>query len=123
MENAYAQALLRLIDTGHAPADAVARVKRALESAGRLALFPRIARAVRRLAQKEESGMPRLYIASEATRSSALKEASAASSFQGDVPVVIDEALIGGWRYVEKGRLIDTTYKQQLLDMYHRATL
>ena len=49
MENAYAQAILTLIDSGHAPDEAVRRVKQSLERSGRLSLFPRIARAVVRL--------------------------------------------------------------------------
>ena len=122
MENAYAQAILTLIDSGHAPDEAVRRVKQSLERSGRLSLFPRIARAVVRLSEKQAGRMPKLFVADEASKASAKKEVAAALSLEADIPAVIDETLIGGWRYVENGTLMDRSYKQQLLDMYHRAT-
>lgn len=122
MEHAYAQALWKLIDSGQEPREAVRRVRDALEKSGRGALLPRIARAVRRIAQLAESGKPTLTVAGDAQRNASLHEATKQLSLTGSFAVRVDETLIGGWRYEERGRLVDTSYKGQLLDIYNRAT-
>jgi len=122
MEHAYAQALWKLIDSGQDPKEAVRRVKEALQKSGRVALMPRIARAISRIVERAERGRPTLTLASESDRSASVGEARSKLSIPEDVVVRVDESLIGGWRYEERGRLVDTSYKAQLLEMYNRAT-
>jgi F0F1-type ATP synthase delta subunit len=122
MEHAYAQALWKLVDAGHEPKEAVRRVKEALEKSGRGALLPRVARVVQRIAQLRESGKPTLAVASDAERNASLQDATERLSLTGDVALRVDGSLIGGWRYEERGRLVDTSYKSQLLEIFNRAT-
>jgi F0F1-type ATP synthase delta subunit len=36
--------------------------------------------------------------------------------------VHVDKSLIGGWRLEHQDMLVDTSYKQQLLDIFNRVT-
>lgn len=122
MEHSYAQALWRLIDAGNDPKEAVRRIHESLEKSGRVALMPRIARAISRIAERAVRSRPTLTIASETDRNAKVAEARTKLSIPEETIVRIDESLVGGWRYEERGRLVDTSYKGQLLDIYNRAT-
>ena len=126
MENVYAQALRRTIEGGAKPHEAVKRMHESLERMGRLALWPKIARAFSRLAQtrKSESEMT-ITVADTSYEHKIPKDAVAALVGLGidasNVETRIDPSIIGGWRLEGSGHLIDASYKKYLLDMYNRA--
>ncbi|NBV77385.1 hypothetical protein EBR66_04440 [bacterium] len=116
MERAYARALLQLIQNGMAHADAVRTVAKVLESKGRSALMPKVARAFNRLIQRESGKITNtLFVAKEHHASRAHKE-----SGEHDARVVVDPTLIGGWRLVKSDSLVDVSWKKHLLSIYNR---
>ncbi|MDR3571798.1 MAG: F0F1 ATP synthase subunit delta [Candidatus Pacebacteria bacterium] len=126
MEKEYAQALWQSVERGMEPHKAVQSLHESLKAHGRELLMPRIASAFGRLAQREHrNNMITLTIASEKDSHGAkrdieplLKELGAEAK---DVETRVDPELIGGWRFEGKGKLVDASYKQALLDMYNRA--
>jgi F0F1-type ATP synthase delta subunit len=40
-----------------------------------------------------------------------------------DIAVQLDESLIGGWRLEGRERLVDASFKKDLLSLYNRVTL
>ncbi len=123
MEVAYAQAVRKLVNQGHSPEKAVKSLTDSLTRTGRLALIPRIKRALKRLAEMDARRQPQITVAHEKEAAAATKAASVRLNLpDGGVRVCTDETVIGGWRYIERDRLVDTTYKNQLLDLYNRAT-
>ncbi len=127
MEHAYAQALLRMIESGTKPHEVVALMKKNLETRGRLALLPRIARTFARLAAREQAKSTMvLTVAHPKDRKSAIKEAETALTHAaiGDTDLCerVDDTLIGGWRLEGRGLLLDRSWKKSLLSMYNRAT-
>ncbi len=127
METAYAQALWHLIEKGMKPVDAVAAIKKSLETHGRSALLPKIGRAFARLAAREErKNIMTLSVARQKDVAHALKETQKVLAVQGiketDLCESVDESLIGGWRLEGRGLLVDRSWKKSLLSMYNRAT-
>ena len=127
MQEAYAQALWTMIEKGKAPHEAVAAMKKELETRGRATLLPKIARAFERLAAKENSkNTLTLSIARTKDAPHAVKEVEKvlAELKIGDVDLyeTIDESLIGGWRLEGRGVLIDKSWKSALLSIYNRVT-
>jgi F0F1-type ATP synthase delta subunit len=118
MEKAYAQALWDLIQKGDKPKDAVTKIHKALEVRGRAALMPAIGRAFTRLAQREaQKNRSVLVVARKSDEAKARKESGA-----HDAEVTIDESLIGGWQFFDKGQLRDESWKTALLSIYNSAT-
>lgn len=127
MERSYAQALMKVIDTGIAPHDAVKALRELLAREGRERLMPKIARAFATLAaQSDRRTRVTLTIADERDRAESINAAQDALSRAGaqpsDVDVCIDESIIGGWRLEGQELLVDASYKRYLLDMYNRVT-
>lgn len=124
MEQAYAQALWKLIEGGAKPAEALKSLHEQLKKTGRVMLLKKIESAFKRLAQRKlSSGEARLYVANEKTARAAVKEAAAALNLpDGDMRVCVDESIIGGWRFEEKERMLDASFKKHLLSLYNRAT-
>jgi F0F1-type ATP synthase delta subunit len=126
MEQAYAQALWKIVERGTTPHKAVVQLQESLKASGRLALMPRIARAFGRIAEREAKSTDLvLTIASEAHESSAkraAKEVLKEMEIDADLKTQVDDTLIGGWRLEGKGVLLDHSYKKQLLDIYQRST-
>jgi len=128
MEHAYAEALWKMIQKGMNAKAAVHALHKVLAARGRTALFPRIAHAFARLAQRSASrtGMT-LHIAHEGDERNARAAAKNAleemhlSEYAIDA-VVVDKTLVGGWRLEGAEQLVDASYKKQLLTIYHRAT-
>jgi len=118
MENSYAQALWQTIEKGMDPKTAIHSLVALLKVHGRSELMPRIARAFKRLTEKEmKKGRAQIWIAREKDAHIAMKESGIE-----EADVCVDETLIGGWR-LEKGEtLVDASYKRYLLDMYKKAT-
>lgn len=123
MEQYYASALLSLLRKGMSPEMAVSSVKDALVSRGRGQLLPKVARAFRRLAEREGTKEKfTLTIARLEDREDALREA--AQALAGKTPDIrIEPLLIGGWRLEGAGKRIDRSYKSGLLSLYDRVTL
>jgi F0F1-type ATP synthase delta subunit len=124
MPEAYAQVLNRLIEKGETPHVAVEKVHESLKTSGRMALFPKIARAFERLMHKKSGKTAvRLYVASEDDARHAKHEAEhALGATHEHMHVVADRTLIGGWRVEAGERLVDMSYKKQLLAIFNRAT-
>gem|GEM_PF-526935 len=145
MESAYAQALWKMVEDGMTPAKAVHALHGILKTHGREALLPRIASAFARIAAREakRTGVI-LTVAREKDIHRARLEAKKylegmdAKSARGgsqpkadgpraqalgrDLKTQIDDTLIGGWRLEGKEQLVDASYKNQLLELYNRAT-
>lgn len=120
---AYAQALWQLIERGMALKPAVAGLLEALETHGRTALLPKIARAISRIAMREAR---RTDVVLSVARTKDLKAAERAAKKilseigvgTRDIKTAVDEDLIGGWRLEGRERLVDASYKKSLLTIY-----
>ena len=127
METAYAQALLKIVQSGTSHEKAVADLKKMLASRGRSALLPKIARAFKRLAAREANrDTMTLTVARKKDFATALKAAQSVLAEQGmkemDLCESVDDTLIGGWRLEGRGLLIDRSWKNSLLSIYNRVT-
>lgn len=127
MEEAYAQALWKMVEGGTAPKKAVEQLHASLSSRGREGLMPRIVRAFERLvARRQRAEGITLTVAREKDLRSAHHKAKEVLSSIGaaskDVEEVTDLTIIGGWRLEGRGTLIDESFKKYLLGMYNAAT-
>jgi F0F1-type ATP synthase delta subunit len=114
----YAHALMRLIEKGDKPAEAVKKMHAVLEKDGRGSLIPSIGRAFERLAAKRAgSEKQTLIIARKKDEAKARKESGAK-----DADVAIDASLIGGWRLEAGETLQDASWKNHLLNIYQNTT-
>ena len=126
MEQAYAQALMSLIEGGMEPKAALHALRESLKTRGREALLPRIALAFERLAARQiQKDTVVISIAREKDAHAAKREAKEIldqiGSDGNNVEIRVDETLIGGWRLEGRGALVDASFKKSLLDMYNRA--
>ena len=127
METAYAQALWKMVEDGMEPKKAVHALHAELTKTGRASLMRRILRAFERIAERElRKEQATLTVAREHDErhaKSAVKEVLAELEVESkDLKTLIDDTIIGGWRLEGNGRLIDASYKTQLLELYKRAT-
>jgi len=127
MQEAYAQALWKMVEGGLTPAKAVRALQETLKVHGREALLPRIASAFARIAQRETKRSDVvLTLAREKDGRHAHKEIKEMLTRMGvtskDLKTQIDDTLIGGWRLEGKETLVDASYKNQLLELYNRVT-
>ncbi len=127
MEQAYAQALWKMIERGMAPHKAVHALHESLVAHGRESLMPRIGRALKRLAERNAAtGDVVLTVAREhdvRTAHHQIKEVLSALGVEAhDLKTRVDDTIIGGWRLEGRETLIDASYKRQLLDIYGRVT-
>ena len=127
MQNAYAQALWKMIEGGAAPKSAAKSMHTVLEARGRLGLLPRISRAFSRIASRNfarENVV--IFIAHKKDEKDALRQAEPILKEAGiktkDVEIRIDGNLIGGWRLEGRELLHDASYKKQLLDIYEQVS-
>ena len=118
MEQSYAHALMRLVENGKSPKDAVASIVKVLHSRGRDSLLSRVGRAFERLATRHtQRNTARITVAYAKDAGLARKAANIS-----EADVHIDDSLIGGWRIEKSDTLLDASYKKHLLQMYNRAT-
>ncbi len=127
MENAYAQALWKILSGGTEAKKAVASLRDTLVLHGREALLPRIAKAFARLAQAEsQKHSVILSVAREKDARRAEHEIKDALKAMGAnasaVTVLVDDTLIGGWKLQSGQHLLDRSFKKQLVTIYQRAT-
>ncbi len=135
METAYAQALWKTVEGGMTPAKAVSALQEALKVHGREALLPRIGSAFARIAEREskrndivltvarEKDLHRARLeAKKYLGSLDSKSAQGGSASGRDLKTQVDDTLIGGWRLEGREQLVDASYKNQLLELFNRAT-
>ena len=127
MQEAYAQALWKMVEGGLTPAKAVRALEVTLKTHGREALLPRIASAFARIAQRETKRSDVvLTLAREKDERRAHKEIKEMLTRMKvdskDLKTQIDDTLIGGWRLEGKETLVDASYKNQLLALYNSVT-
>lgn len=123
MQNVYAQALFKILESDIKPHEAVRNLREHLTMRGRLSLLPKIGTALGRLLERQQASETRLYVAREKDAKRAVKEAVAMLDLKnGDMQVCVDQSFIGGWRLQEKNRLTDASYKKHLLSIYNSAT-
>lgn len=127
MEKMYAQALWQLVSGGMDAKAAVHAIHDRLEKEGRAILMPRVAHAFARIAERESRKTDyTLTVAREEDLAHAKKEMKALTGDLGiDVDTLktqVDDTLIGGWRLEGNERLVDASYKKQLLDLYNSVT-
>jgi F0F1-type ATP synthase delta subunit len=126
MEEAYAQALWKMVKEGTAPSKAVHALSELLKSHGRLALMPRIGKAFARIAerqlQKETMTLTVAREKDERAAKAAAKEVLAELKLEAkEVSVKVDDSLIGGWRLEGKEVLVDRSYKTRLLGVFNKT--
>ncbi|MCE9541079.1 F0F1 ATP synthase subunit delta [Candidatus Kaiserbacteria bacterium] len=105
---------------------AVTALRDILQSHGRTALLPRVAKAFERIAEREAKRTDIvLTVAREADERRAHTQVKEAlSELQIDsksLKTRVDPTIVGGWRLEGNGVLVDASYKKALLDMYNRA--
>ncbi len=127
METAYAQALWKMVEGGMTPVKAVRALQETLKVHGREALLPRIGSAFARIAQREAKRNDIvLTVAREKDERHAHKEVKPLLAAMGietkDLKTQVDDTLIGGWRLEGREQLVDASYKNQLLELFNRAT-
>ena len=127
METAYAQALWKMVEGGMTPVKAVRALQETLKTHGREALLPRIGSAFARIAERESKRNDIvLTVAREKDERRAHKETKELLSAMGietkDLKTQVDDTLIGGWRLEGREQLVDASYKNQLLELFNRAT-
>lgn len=116
----YARALWRHLEKGAAPASAAKSLHALMKSRGHISLAPKVARAFRTLTDSvREKKTMRLYVGNSADSKAALRECGVVEQ---EVETRVDDTLIGGWKLVGRGRIVDASYKRQLLAMYQRIT-
>jgi len=118
MEQAYAQALLKLIESGEKPKDAVAKVQKALAKSGRAALMPAVGRAFERLAERQAQKNRSVLVVARKSDEAMARRASGAK----EAELAVDSSLIGGWQLFDKGELRDESWKSALMTIYQNAT-
>ncbi|RJR14447.1 hypothetical protein C4585_00110 [Candidatus Parcubacteria bacterium] len=126
IEHAYAEALRKVVEKGKSPKAAVTALRETLQKEGRTQLLPRIARAFKRVAEREHArNMVRLYVAGSGQTYAKTKAKHAIEAMRmdpKDVELVEDATLIGGWRLEGREQLHDASYKRHLLELYKRVT-
>lgn len=118
MENGYAGALMRLIEKGVSPKEAVGSIERALRLRGRVLLLPRVGRAFARMSAQKVTKSQSLITVARAEDEEVARKASGFT----EAVVHIDPSIIGGWRAERADTLVDASYKKHLLAIYNRAT-
>ena len=114
----YAHALMRLIEKGEKPADAVKKLRAALERDGRTSLLPMIGRSFGRLAAKQAARTKETLVIARAKDEAKARKESGAK----EAEVAIDESIIGGWRLEAGETLQDASWKHHLLNIYQNVT-
>ena len=127
MEKVYAQALWQLVSNGMDAKDAVHAIHNRLAVEGRAILMPRVAHAFSRIAERESRKTDyTLTVAREEDLAQAKKDMKALTGDLGidvdSLKTQVDDTLIGGWRLEGNEKLVDASYKKQLLDLYTSVT-
>src|SRR3989344_9512485 len=124
MQEAYAQALWKMVNGGAAPKAAVKVIHDALLVRGRLGLLPKIAPAFSRIAvRKLACDTVVMHIARKEDEKKAVEEAKSILAEVGvetrDIKFSVDENLIGGGGVGGRERLFDKSYKKNPFSLYN----
>jgi F0F1-type ATP synthase delta subunit len=124
MLNTYVTALVAELHTESDTTAALKNLRESMEARGHVALYPRVLRAtLRRLEAAPAPVTVRVARAEDvAAHTKAIAGALHTLSTPADATpeVVIDETLIGGFRVEHNHRVVDATYKNALISLYHR---
>lgn len=126
MPTEYAHALYHSLKDVTSEAEVTTRMSalmRVLRKAGKMKALPTILREFTRIHERNAARQATLTVARETDLPTA--RAALAARLPGahsDVAAVVDDTLIGGWRYVHHDTLIDTSHKAALLALYRRIT-
>jgi F0F1-type ATP synthase delta subunit len=127
MEESYAQALWKVIQSGTPAHKAVQGLTETLRAHGRLALSPRIAASFARIAERESAREGAVLIVArdkdaKHAHTHAVKMLAQMGIEVSDLKTEVDDTLIGGWRLEGRGTLIDASHKKHLLDIFSKVT-
>lgn len=125
MEKTYAQALVRAVENGLAPEEAIRRVRELLQVKGHEKLVPKIAREMERLSQ--HLARRTSVVLTVAKKEDGDMAIAAAVPFlerqridRSQVQVAQDPSIIGGWTLNTPSARVDASFKRQLLALYHK---
>jgi len=122
----YAQALFELSKQEKNPQKMMDAFVHMLKEKNALGLLPQILRHLQAILARASRNAPVLTLARQEDESTVREEIAPtlkhAEIDPADVTVKIDDTLIGGYRLEYPGNLIDTSYKNQLLQIYRKIT-
>jgi hypothetical protein len=121
----YTEALLGMVERGKTPKEAVHALAKHLEARGMKGALQGLGSALkRREAAEKRRNEVAIEVAAHSQSAHAKKEAAEHLKDLGVDDVVIreDDTLIGGWRLVGKGVLVDNSFKKHLLSFYKQLT-
>lgn len=94
-----------------------------LQKSGKVKALPAILREFKRIQARSLSRKATLSISNEKQKNSALKDLEKRLGEKPtEVSVLVNDTLVGGWRYLDNDTLIDTSHKAALLELYRRVT-
>jgi len=121
--NAYATAFLKSLDknNGQSRTELFEKLAQRAHRHGHSKLLPAISRAILR---GESTFTPTITYATEKDRTIHQENCreKASSLTNGEVIEKIDTTLVGGWRIESKSRLVDTSYRLALINLYKSLT-
>ncbi len=121
MEALYAQALWNEAQKKDVEAKAiVSNLRKSLKAQGREKMLAGILRELKRLEAQNMKLGPVVEVASKKDEAHALKEAAALKIKVAQV--TINPELIQGWRASDSSRLVDSSGKRALIELYQRIT-
>lgn len=118
MEKLYASAIERLLTKGVKEDAVMKNLMAHLKEKGRVKLLPSILRALKTSVERTRITGSVVEVAHKADGAHALREAKIAGI--DAEAVVVNEALLSGWRGRAKGVLVDRSGKRALTDLYQR---
>ncbi len=122
----YTTAVLELLGEGKTPESVIKRLKESLTRKGHTRLLPRILkRLLIRIEAEEGALVPQVTLA-KAKDENAHKEKIThlleSLSTNSDYTLTIDETIVGGVVVKHEDKIIDASYKKQLLTLYRTLT-
>jgi F0F1-type ATP synthase delta subunit len=122
MPETYAHALVSLVQCGEVTVEvAVKNLSDSLRKTGKLKLLPAILAALKKYEYEDARASSVIEVSSPAISESAKAEARAAGI--DTASVVVNESLISGWRARSASKLIDTTGKKFLIEVFQQSII
>ena len=113
----YAKAIFELTSSGSDASGVIDGMMKSLRRRGTLGLLPKILSIYKKLVKQSASKASVLTVAKDGDADSFKRDKKVGD----DVRVVVDEDIIGGYRLESDGKLIDNSFKTQLLQVYRKA--
>lgn len=112
----YQNAFMSLVQSGEEVGKSIKHLKAVMEKRGHTGLLLGVLRnSVRELSRTNVARTPRLTVARE-------KDVKKYSQGHKEVEIVIDDTIVGGYRFEKEYTIIDNSYKTKLLNWYRTAT-